>query len=164
MRRRRVALLTPDMKRLVEIQRLCYVATVCPDGTPNLSPKGTIAVWADDQLVFADICSPGTVANLRGNPGVEVNVVDPILRKGYRFKGRAAVSSSGGRFDEIVAFYRARGVRSAIRHVVLIQVERALALVSPAYDSGATEAEIRAQWEGYWSSIQAGDAPEPTGE
>lgn len=36
--------LTEEMQRLVEEQRLALVATVCPDGTPNLSPKGTIAV------------------------------------------------------------------------------------------------------------------------
>ncbi len=159
-----MAILTAEMKRLVEVQRLGYVATVCPDGTPNLSPKGTTAVWDDEHLVFADIHSPGSVANLRQNPTVEVNVVDPIVRKGYRFRGNAEVLSSGSTFDDIVAFYRKRGVSSAIRHVVLVQVERALPLVSPAYDSGATEAEVRARWERYWSSMQQGSAPEPTGE
>lgn len=43
-------MLTDDMKRVVEEQRLGFVATVCPDGTPNLSPKGTTAVWDDDRL------------------------------------------------------------------------------------------------------------------
>jgi predicted pyridoxine 5'-phosphate oxidase superfamily flavin-nucleotide-binding protein len=157
-----VAVLTAEMKRVVEVQRLGYVATVCPDGTPNLSPKGTTAVWDDDHLVFADIHSPGSIANIGETPIVEVNVVDPIARKGYRFKGSATVFSSGPTFDGIVAFYRRRGVRSPIRHVVLVQVERALPLVSPAYDSGATEAEIRAQWERYWSSIRQGAAPDPT--
>jgi predicted pyridoxine 5'-phosphate oxidase superfamily flavin-nucleotide-binding protein len=55
------AKLTADMKRVVVEQRLAFVATVCPDGTPNLSPKGTISVWDDDHLVFADIRSPGTI-------------------------------------------------------------------------------------------------------
>ena len=159
-----MAILTAEMKRLVEVQRLGYVATVCPDGTPNLSPKGTTAVWDDDHLVFADIRSPGSVANIRQNPTVEVNVVDPIVRKGYRFKGNAEVLSSGSTFDDIVAFYRKRGVSSPIGQVVLVQVERALPLVSPAYDSGATEAEVRARWERYWSSMQQGSAPESTGE
>ncbi len=76
-----MGILTDDMKRVVREQRLGFVATVCADGTPNLSPKGTTAVWGDEHLVFADIRSPGTVANLRRNPAIEVNVVDPILRK-----------------------------------------------------------------------------------
>ena len=33
--------LTEEMKRVVLEQKLGFVATVCPDGTPNLSPKGT---------------------------------------------------------------------------------------------------------------------------
>ena len=65
-----MGILTDDMKRIVDEQRLGFVATVCADGTPNLSPKGTTAVWDDDRLVFANIRSPGTLANLRLNPTV----------------------------------------------------------------------------------------------
>ncbi len=111
--------LTLDMQRVVREQRLGYVATVCPDGTPNLSPKGTTTVWDDDHLVFADIRSPGTVRNLRHNPAIEVNVVDPIVRKGYRFKGTGRVLLKGELFDEVVAFYRRAGTNSPIRAVVL---------------------------------------------
>lgn len=37
--------LTQDMKRVLNEQRLGFVASVCPDGTPNLSPKGTTTAW-----------------------------------------------------------------------------------------------------------------------
>ena len=56
-----MGMLTEDMKRIVREQRLGYVATVSADGTPNLSPKGTTAVWDDDHLMFADIRSPQSV-------------------------------------------------------------------------------------------------------
>jgi hypothetical protein len=36
--------------------------------------------------VFADIRSPESVRNIEHNPSVEVNVVDPLVRKGYRLK------------------------------------------------------------------------------
>ena len=36
--------LTEDMQRVVLEQKLGFAATVCPDGTPNLSPKGTTTV------------------------------------------------------------------------------------------------------------------------
>src|SRR5207249_6992589 len=83
------------MKRVVPEQRLGFVATVCPDGTPNLSPKGTTAVWDDDHIVFADIRSPSKVSNLRRNPSTEINLVDPMVRKGYRFKGVASALKEG---------------------------------------------------------------------
>ena len=160
-----MSLLNSEMKRLVERQRLGFVATVCPDGTPNLSPKGTTAVWDDDHLVFVDIRSPGSVSNLRHNPAVEINVVDTLLRKGYRFKGSARVLGDGALFDEVLAFFQKRGVSSkAIKHIVVIQVERALPLVSPAYDSGATEEEVRRRWQDYWRSIERGDSTPSTGE
>jgi hypothetical protein len=75
-------------------QPACGVA-VTPDGKPNLSPKGSLKVWDDETVVFADIASPGTMRNLRGNPFIEINLVDPFLRRGFRFKGRAEVYESG---------------------------------------------------------------------
>ena len=151
-----MGLLTPDMKRVVEQQRLGFVATVCPDATPNLSPKGTTAVWDDDHLVFANIRSPGTIANLRQNANVEVNVVDPFARKGYRFKGVATVLDSGATYDRSLSFYRDRGSRvSVIREIVLIRVLRAEPIDSPAYDTGMTEADIRDRWERHFQSLRS---------
>lgn len=148
-----MGILTDDMKRIVEQQRLGFVATVCPDGTPNLSPKGTTAVWDDDHLVFANIRSAGTLANLRQNPSVEVNVVDPFVRKGYRFKGTASIHESGPMYDQLLAFYRNRGSRNAIREIVTIRVESAQPVDSPAYDLGMTESEVRERWEQYFDSL-----------
>ena len=148
-----MGILTDDMKRVMREQRLAYVASVCADGTPNLSPKATTAVWDDDHLVYADIRSPGTRENLRGNPVVEVNVVDPIARKGYRFKGRATVVTEGPRFDEGVAFYRGRGSVSPIEAIVFINVERARPLISPAYDLGRSEADVRAEFYRYYDDL-----------
>ena len=159
-----MGLLTADMKRVVGEQRLGFVATVCPDGTPNLSPKGTTAVWDDDHLVFANIRSPGTLANLRQNANVDVNVVDPFLRKGYRFKGVASVLESGALYDKAITFYKARGVASAIREVVMVRVQSAQPIDSPAYDLGLTEDEVRVRWERYWQSVRAGSTTSKTGE
>src|SRR3954462_15057671 len=104
--------ITEGMQRGVEGE-LGFIAPGCPDGTPNLSPKGTIAVWDDDHLVFADLRSPGTVANLRSNPSVEVNVVDQLVRKGYRFKGTGTVHTDGEVFERGVEFDEARGTVDA---------------------------------------------------
>jgi predicted pyridoxine 5'-phosphate oxidase superfamily flavin-nucleotide-binding protein len=82
-------MLTEDMQHVVREQRLGFHATVCDDGTPNLSPKGTTDVWDDDHLFFAEICSPQTVENIQRGSTVEVNVVDPFVRKGYRLSGPA---------------------------------------------------------------------------
>lgn len=155
------AKLTSDMKRVITQQRLAFVATVCSDGTPNLSPKGTIAVWDDEHLVFADIRSPGTIANLKKNPTVEINVVDPFVRKGYRFKGTGEVITGGERFEEIMNFYRGRWVDTAkskaearIRGFVLVKIAEALPLISPAYDDATSdEQSIRKNWISYFAAL-----------
>jgi len=160
-----MGLLTADMNRVVAEPRLGFVATVCPAGTPNLSPKGTTAVWDDDHLVFANIRSPGTLSNLRQNANVEVNVVDPFLRKGYRFKGVASILESGELYDKAIVFYKERGSRvSAIREVVMVRVQSAQPIDSPAYDLGLTEGEVRARWENYFQSLRDGKTLSPRDE
>ena len=138
-------MLDPDMRRVIDEQRLGYVASVSPDGTPNLSPKGTTAVWDDSHLVFAHIHSSQTVANIEaGNAIVEVNVVDPIKRKGYRFKGPATVHRDGPSFEAGLRFYRQRSGldQRRIQAIVIIDVEQTAPLTSPAYDDGSSEADV----------------------
>jgi hypothetical protein len=65
------------MKRVVEEQRLGFVATVCPDRTPNLSPKGTTAVWDDEHLVFVNIRG-SRVSAIREVVMVRVQNAQPI--------------------------------------------------------------------------------------
>jgi len=151
-----MGILTDDMKRIVREQRLGYIATVCPDGTANLSPKGTTAVWDDDHLVFADIRSPQSAQNIRNNPSVEVNVVDPLVRKGYRFKGQGSVHCSDELFQRGCQMYLEMGLTMEIQAIVLIRVERALPLISPAYDRGATEEQVKDRWRRYWRKLWEG--------
>jgi predicted pyridoxine 5'-phosphate oxidase superfamily flavin-nucleotide-binding protein len=151
-----------EMQRVVREQRLGFVATVTPDGRPNLSPKGTTRLWDDERLFFADIASPGTVANLRANPHVEINVVDPISRKGFRFKGAATVYTSGEMYDHGLQILREQGStanRDRVRSIVVIDVTDAAELVSPAYDDGATEQSISAGWLGYYNELHGLELP-----
>src|SRR5919201_3534980 len=119
-------ILTEEMQRLILEQRLGFAATVCADGTPNLSPKGTTTVFDDEHLMFADIHSPGTVRNLERNPAIELNVVDPIVRKGYRFKGQAAVHSDGELYERglrVLAERDSTTPRERINAIVIVAIE-----------------------------------------
>ena len=147
-----MGLLTNEIKNLIEQQKLGYVATVSPDNTPNLSPKGTISVWDDEHLVFADIKSPQTMKNLEKNPSLEINVVDPIARKGFRFKGTGTILSSGQEYDKIISYYSKMGIKSKIGRVVLIKVSSVNNVTSPLYDLGYTEEEIKKRWREYYLS------------
>lgn len=148
-----MGILTIEIKDFIKKQKLAFVATVCPNGTPNLSPKGTTNVWDDDHLIFADIHSPGTVENLLENPSIEINIVDFFVRKGYRFKGVGKVVSEGPLFNEIISFYQNAGSKFTIKNVVLVKIERILPVWSPAYDTGISEEDVIKRWTEYWGSF-----------
>ena len=151
-----MAALDDDMRRVVLEQKLGFVATVCPDGTPNLSPKGTTTIWDDEHLLFADIRSPHTVRNLQERPVAEINVVDPIVRTGYRFKGQATLHSNGEIYERGLALLAERGYDASperVRTIVLVRVEQAAQLISPAYDAGASEDVVAARWERHLTDI-----------
>lgn len=136
--------LTLDMKDMIARLRLCYAATVSPDNQPNLSPKGSLKVLDDNHLIFAEMASPNTIKNLRQNPAIEINIVDPILRRGYRFKGTAEILTD----PELIALAgQGLGAEYPVRHVVKIRVERAAPVKSPVYlFTDAQEEDVRKMW------------------
>ena len=155
-----MGILTNAMKKALTEQRLIFVATVCPDGTPNLSPKGTVTVWDDDHILFTDLASPGTMRNLEANPAIEINTLDVFARKGYRFKGVAAIHREAEIFEAAVDRMRAGSVTlqrlaDSVRAVAVIRVTEARPLASPAYWSGISEAETRRDWETYWGDVNS---------
>jgi uncharacterized protein len=145
------------MQQAVLEQRLGFVATVTADGRPNVSPKGTTTLWDDEHLMFADLASPGTVENLSINPYVEVNVVDPFLRKGFRFKGRAVVHTRGQAYERGLKTLREHGLThrpERVRSIVVINVTSAAPLISPAYDDGTDEQVIIQRWREHYDKLR----------
>jgi len=141
-------MLTADMRAVIDATHLCFAATVTPDGRPNLSPKGTINSWDDRRLFFLDIASPGTRANLAHSPWMELNVVETLSRRGYRFAGRAEQHAPGSpRYDEGVRRVYGDGEPGyPIAGIVILTVERTAPLLSPAYWRMDDEAAIREFW------------------
>lgn len=140
-------MITPEISDFLNLQRLGYVATVAPNGKPNISPKGTIIGWDAKTLAFADIRSPDTVKNLQSNPDVEINVIDPILRRGYLFQGTSRIITNGTLYDQILSRYRGCGIKSPISSIVLVDVSRVSKVTSPLYDLGISESEIKSKWK-----------------
>ena len=136
-----------QLKKFLDEQKLGYVATVSSNGAPNLSPKGTIIAWDKNTIAFADIRSPNTMKNLESNPNLEINVVDPLLRKGFRFKGTARIIKDGQKYAEILNYYREKGVKSPIGAIVLVNVVEISEVTSPLYDLGFTEEQMKEKWK-----------------
>jgi predicted pyridoxine 5'-phosphate oxidase superfamily flavin-nucleotide-binding protein len=157
-----MGILSAEMKRMVAELKLCFVATVTPDGRPNLSPKGSMKVWDDDHLVFADIASPVTVRNLNANPHIEINMVDPFRRRGFRFKGTAVVLHEGAEFSSVAdELWSREGRQYPVNGVIKMKVEEALPVLSPAYtfNQNVREDDVRRVWLERYGVQEAKTAP-----
>jgi len=139
--------ISETVRKFLNSQKLGYVATVSEQGMPNLSPKGTIIAWNANTLAFADIRSPNTVKNLEKNPYLEINVVDPIVRKGFRFSGLGSIIRKGQTYDSILNHYRQIGVKSPIGAIIIVEISKIQEITSPLYDLGFSEGEIKEKWK-----------------
>jgi len=78
-----------------------WVATVGPDGMPNVSIKGSGALLDDEHLYFADMFSHKTRENLEHDPRVAVGIYDCERKVAMQVKGHAEPIDHGEVFDRI---------------------------------------------------------------
>jgi uncharacterized protein len=113
--------LSAEAKALIAETHPGFIATADKAGMPNVSLKGSFRVLDDEHVVFANIHSPRTIANLAENPQVSAMVFDPATRHGCRVWGKAQVFDAGELFDKVNAELAAR--KMTAHHVVVISVD-----------------------------------------
>lgn len=137
------------LSEFLDFHKLCFVATVSPEGKPNISPKGTLFAY-HDFLVFANIRSPDTIRNILHNPAVEINTIDPLTRKGFLIKGKGEIFQEGDFFNEVLDLYKKNGIQSKISSIVKIIPVEIMEVTSPLYDLGYTEENIKMKWKNHY--------------
>lgn len=78
----------------VRSNRPALLATVSPEGVPNVAPKGSLTVLDDEHLVYADLIEGRTSRNILACPEVSVVVLGRD-GSGYQIKGRGARDETG---------------------------------------------------------------------
>ena len=114
--------LSEEIKTIIAEVRPGIIATASKDGKPNVSAKGSFRVLDDDHVIFADINSPRTIANLRENPCVSALVVHPRTLKGCRIWGKGEIIASGPLFDQMSKEFTEKGLK--VNHVVKIKIDK----------------------------------------
>jgi len=117
-----MAKLTEEAKKAIAALHPAYVATASKTGKPNVSAKGSLRVIDDEHVLFADVHSPRTIANIKENPQVAILCLDAAVHKGCRIWGKGEILSSGELFDKTAAAMTARNMK--INHVVRVTVEQ----------------------------------------
>ena len=145
-------MISAEMRRLIERNTVGFVATVTPEGKPAVSPKGTSVVLDETTIAIGDLRSPGTLRNISVNPAVEINYLDVLSRKAVRLTGMARyIRRDIGEFAQFLPhFQRWSSLAPRLRGIFVIEVTAARLLLSPAYDIGATEEELRTHWSAHY--------------
>ena len=133
------------MQQLLRDYSAGSVATVNVDGTPAVSPKATFVVVDERCIAYGNIRSPGTSANLRERPAVEVSFVDVLARRALRVRGRARIlepDSDAAKplralFESLWGPYLEH-----MSEFVCIDISKAQLILSPAYDVGLGRDEL----------------------
>jgi predicted pyridoxine 5'-phosphate oxidase superfamily flavin-nucleotide-binding protein len=116
----------PEVRTEAETAVLCWLATVYPTGTPNVTPKEIFAFYGDEHLVIADIASSNSVRNIRNHRPVCVSFVNIFQQRGFKLVGIATIV---GREDEDFPILGAKLLRMAgssfpIRHVISVRIDQ----------------------------------------
>lgn len=115
--------ISPELREMIEKERLVFAATVGKDGTPNVSPKGSIRVWDEDNLIFVERNSRRTRENLKDNSSIALVVLDKEASKGFQIKGQAELIDKGPVFEQVDKTEKSRTpYRGPFNYVIKIAV------------------------------------------
>ena len=116
-----MAKMSAQVQETINTVKPALVATADATGKPNVSAKGSLRAISDEQIAFADVASPRTVANIEANNKVSIIILGNDEKKGCRVWGTAQVENSGEIFD---TFAKAMAERNMTpNNVVLVNVE-----------------------------------------
>jgi predicted pyridoxine 5'-phosphate oxidase superfamily flavin-nucleotide-binding protein len=133
------------MQRIIRDYNAGSVATVNADGTPSVSPKATFVVVDQRCIAYGNIRSPGTSANLRERPAVEVNFIDVLARLALRVRGRATlVARDSADAEALLPHFAALWAPyiEQMSEFVRIDIDAAHIITSPAYDLGLRREDL----------------------
>jgi uncharacterized protein len=116
-----MAKLTEEAKNAISSIRPSFIATASKTGKPNVSAKGSLRILDDEHIIFADVASPRTIANIRENPQVAVICLDTTTRKGCRIWGKGEIVNSGELFDKMSGDFGKRNMK--VKNIVKITIE-----------------------------------------
>jgi predicted pyridoxine 5'-phosphate oxidase superfamily flavin-nucleotide-binding protein len=87
-------IITPDIKEIIQANPLA-LATVCPDGRPNVIAVASVKVVSSNQIVITDNYMGVTNVNIQKNPSVCLALWSKDEEFGYKLVGKAEYLTSG---------------------------------------------------------------------
>jgi PPOX class probable F420-dependent enzyme len=123
--------MTDDLLELLRAPSTCYITTLMPDGSPQLTQT-----WVDtdgEHILINSVAGYQKMRNIERDPRVAVAVADPSAPTGYiTVRGRVTATTTDGAVDQIEALsqkytggpYPWYGGRDQTRVTITIAVEK----------------------------------------
>ena len=111
-----MARLTAEARRIIAEAGPALIATSSRNGKSHVSIKGLFHILDDEHIVFIDIDSPRTIANIRDNPQLSMMVFEPETGRSCRIWGKTEILTKGEIFDSLAAEF------TRMRQLVLVTV------------------------------------------
>ncbi len=114
---------------------LCWLATVDPEGKPNVSPKEMFVPYEDKYILIANIASPKSAANIKENSFVCVSFIDILKQKGFKLSGIAKlIDSSEQQFETLLKeLHKIGGETFPVKSIIKITVTSSEPIIAPSY-------------------------------
>ncbi|MBX2864892.1 MAG: pyridoxamine 5'-phosphate oxidase family protein [Leptolyngbyaceae cyanobacterium MAG.088] len=128
-------MITAEIAQSIESSVLCWLATVAPDGGPNVSPKEAFMHDGNGKIIVAHIASPQTVRNIENNPRVCLSFVNVFTQKGHKVRGTATIlRASHERYPQQKAnLAQLVGDTFPISAVIEIEPTKIEEIIAPSY-------------------------------
>jgi hypothetical protein len=81
----------------------CYLGTATLDGRPQISIKGSLAVFDHETLSYWERAKRTALENITDNPQVVIFYRNPVKRLNWRFHGIASLHESGEVREKVVS-------------------------------------------------------------
>jgi len=130
--------ITEEMKSAIERAKVVVIATINEAGEPNVVPIAYKKVLSENELLLMSIFMRKTEENIKMNPKVAVSVWytdSSDNSKGYQFKGKAGIETSGKIFDEGAKMVKATEPELIPKSAVIINVD-SIYSITPGPDAG----------------------------
>ncbi|MFC1861416.1 pyridoxamine 5'-phosphate oxidase family protein [Chloroflexota bacterium] len=127
-----MAKITDEMKEVVEKMKIPIVATSSQDSKPNAVPIAFTRVLSADEILLMDNFMNKTRQNIEQNPVVAVSVWDLESHKGFQFKGKARIETSGEIYEEGIKWVHSRRPELNPKAAIIVKVEEIYMVCSGA--------------------------------
>ena len=126
---------TEEIEQSVKESVLCWLATSDENGYPSCSPKEAFTVYGENEVVIANIASPGSVKKIECNPNVCVSFINIFKQRGFKLKGTASYlslnDSNYQKYAEVLS--PIIGDAFPIQGIIVVQVSKSEPIIAPSY-------------------------------